>query len=64
MWVGAERVTARALVRSCDPRVGMGIEFVGLNAEEQQKLQGHLQSIDPFNSSIEHPNLRSRRDPS
>ena len=64
MWIGAERVTTRALVRSCDPRVGMGIEFVGLKTEEQLRFQDHLQAIDPFNSSIEHPNLRSRRAPS
>ena len=54
MWIGVERITTRALVRTCDPRVGMGIEFVGLNAEEQRKFQDHLQAIDPFNSTIEH----------
>ena len=31
LWIGAQRVTTCALVRTCDPRVGMGIEFVGLN---------------------------------
>jgi hypothetical protein len=54
LWFGAERVTTRALVRTCDPRVGMGIEFVGLSTEDQRRFQDYLQAIDPFNSSIEH----------
>jgi len=57
-WIGAERVTTRTLVRSCDPRVGMGIEFVGLGTENQRRFQDHLQAIDPFNRSIEHQKLR------
>ena len=64
IWIGLERMATRALVRSCDPRVGMGIEFVGLNAEEQRRFQDHLQAIDPFNSSIEHPHLGSKGAPS
>ena len=63
LWIGAERVTTRALVRTCDPRVGMGIEFVGLNDEKQRRFQEYLGAIDPFNCSIEHQNLRSRRAP-
>jgi hypothetical protein len=63
LWIGAERVTTRALVRTCDPRVGMGIEFVGLKIEDQRRFQDHLQAIDPFNCSIEHQNLRSGRAP-
>jgi len=63
LWIGAERVTTRALVRTCDPRVGMGIEFVGLNDEKQRRFQDYLGAIDPFNCSIEHQNLRSRRAP-
>jgi len=36
-----------AVVRACDPGVGMGIEFTGLNEEARQQLQGHLDKIDP-----------------
>jgi hypothetical protein len=61
LWMGAEGVTTRALVRTCDPRVGMGIEFVGLKTEDQRRFQDHLQAIDPFNCSIEYQNLRSGR---
>ena len=64
LWIGAERVTTRALVRTCDPRVGMGIEFVGLKAEGQLRFQDHLQAIDPFNYSIAYHNLKSGRVPS
>lgn len=56
LWIGAERVTTRALVRTCDPRVGMGIEFVGLNTEDQRRFQDYLGAIDPFNCSIGHRN--------
>lgn len=60
-WIGAERISPRALVRTCDPRVGMGIEFIGMKPAEQQRFQNHLQAIDPFNCSIEYQ--RSRKAP-
>ena len=56
LWIGTERVTTRALVRTCDPRVGMGIEFVGLKTDDQRRFQDYLQAIDPFSCSIEHRN--------
>jgi hypothetical protein len=55
-WIGSERVTTRALVRTCDPRVGMGIEFVGLKTEDQRRFQDHLQAVYPFSCSIEYQN--------
>jgi hypothetical protein len=64
LWIGTERVTTRALVRTCDPRVGMGIEFVGLKAEDQRRFQDYLQAINPFGCSIEYQNPRSRKAPS
>jgi len=57
LWIGTEKLTTRALVRTCDPRVGMGIEFVGLRTEDQRRFQDFLRAIDPFNRSIEHPSL-------
>jgi hypothetical protein len=54
LWMGMERVTTRALVRTSDPRVGMGIEFVGLKTEDQRRFQSYLQTMDPFSCSIEH----------
>jgi hypothetical protein len=64
LWMAEERVTTRALVRTSDPRVGMGIEFVGLKSEEQRRFQEHLHAMYPFSCSIEHQNPRLRREPS
>ena len=64
LWIGTEKVMTRALVRTCDPRVGMGIEFVGLKTEDQGRFQNHLQAIYPFSCSIEVKNPGSRRAPS
>lgn len=60
LWMGEERVTTRALVRTSDPRVGMGIEFVGFKTEDQRRFQQHLQAKYPFSCSIEQrdPGLR------
>jgi hypothetical protein len=52
------------LVRTSDPRVGMGIEFVSLKTEDQRRFQDHLQAMDPFGCSIEHQSPRSTRAPS
>ena len=54
LWIGPEKVMTRALVRTSDPRVGMGIEFVGLKTEDQQRFQAYLHAKDPFGCSIEH----------
>jgi hypothetical protein len=64
LWIGEERVTTLAMVRTSDPRVGMGIEFVGLKTEDQRRFQEYLQAKYPFSCSIEHQNSRSRRAPS
>ena len=65
VWIGAEKVMTRALVRTSDPRVGMGIEFVGLNTEDQRRFQAYLHASDPFRCSIEHPKTQGQnREPS
>jgi hypothetical protein len=48
----SERITARSIVRTSDPGVGMGIEFLGVKSEERQRFQGHLEALDPWSSSI------------
>ena len=50
---GAQSITTRTFVRSCDPQVGMGIEFMGLNSEQQQHFQKYLRAMNPFACSIE-----------
>ena len=64
LWLGPEKVMTRALVRTSDPRVGMGIEFVGLKTQDQRRFQAYLQTMDPFSCSIEHRGPKSRGAPS
>jgi len=63
LWMGAERITALAMVRTSDPRVGMGIEFVGLKSEDQRRFQEYLQAKYPFSCSIDHQSSWSRKAP-
>src|ERR1700757_3853334 len=46
-WVEGEHATISAVVRTCDPGVGMGIEFTGLTPEGKDKMQKYLDGIDP-----------------
>lgn len=62
LWIGTQKIIARALVRTCDPMVGMGIEFVGLKTQDQHRFQEHLQATYPFSRSIEDQNPRARND--
>jgi len=41
-WLESEKITCAALVRSSDPGVGMGIEFIGLDLKLRERLQNHL----------------------
>ena len=47
IWMGDEKLTTTAVVRTCDPGVGMGIEFMTLTNEEQDRLQKYLEKLDP-----------------
>jgi len=47
IWIDSDRITASAIVRTCDPGVGNGIEFTGLPADGKIKLQKFLDAIDP-----------------
>jgi hypothetical protein len=46
-WMGEERVSPTAVVRTRDPGVGMGIEFTGLPDDMKKRFQDHLDKIDP-----------------
>jgi hypothetical protein len=54
LWIGEEKITTRVLVRTSDPGLGMGIEFVGLKAEHQQRFQDYLKAMNPWGCSIQH----------
>jgi hypothetical protein len=47
LWIGDERMSPGAIVRTRDPGVGMGIEFTGLPDSDKLRLQAHLEKIDP-----------------
>jgi hypothetical protein len=44
-WLNSERVRTTAIVRTCDPGIGMGIEFTGLNEKTQKRLQQQVETI-------------------
>ena len=51
-WREEEKIVTTAVVRACDPGVGMGIEFIGLLEETRQRLQQYLDKIDPHGSGF------------
>jgi hypothetical protein len=42
-----QHIKISAVIRTCDPGVGNGIEFIGMPLEGKQQLQAYLDSIDP-----------------
>jgi PilZ domain len=47
-WVDSEKISTSAVVRTSDPGVGMGIEFIGLTPDTKQRIQNHLDKTDPL----------------
>ena len=47
LWMGEERISPSAVVRTRDPGVGMGIEFTGMTEEQKKRFQAHLDKMDP-----------------
>jgi hypothetical protein len=45
-WMESEKVHTVGTVRASDPGVGMGIEFVGLTDESQQRFQRLIERLD------------------
>jgi PilZ domain len=46
-WIGDDKFSPTAIVRTRDPGVGMGIEFTGMPEEGKKRFQAHLDKIDP-----------------
>jgi hypothetical protein len=42
-----QHIKISAVIRTCDPGVGNGIEFTGMPLEGKQQFQAYLDSIDP-----------------
>src|SRR5208282_3935238 len=46
-WLDAEHIKISAVVRTCDPGVGNGIEFTGMSNDAKKRMQEYLDAIDP-----------------
>jgi PilZ domain len=46
-WLDSEHVNITAVIRTCDPGVGNGIEFTGMHTEMKERMQAYLDAIDP-----------------
>jgi len=46
-WIGDDKFSPSAIVRTRDPGVGMGIEFTGMPEDGKKRFQAHLDKIDP-----------------
>ncbi len=55
-----ETIRTRAFVRTSYPGVGIGIEFMGLKPEEQERFQKYLRAMNPWACSIEHQNTAAK----
>jgi hypothetical protein len=47
-WIDDEKISTSAIVRTSDPGVGMGIEFIGLTPDTKRRVQNHLDKSDPL----------------
>ena len=45
-WMDSEKIRTVGMVRTSDPGVGMGIEFVGLDETAQQRFQRLIENLD------------------
>ena len=46
-WLDSDHINITAVVRTCDPGVGNGIEFTGMPTDAKAKMQAYLDAIDP-----------------
>jgi hypothetical protein len=46
-WLESEHINITAVVRTCDPGVGNGIEFTGMPQSTKEHMQTYLDAIDP-----------------
>jgi PilZ domain len=58
LWVGELGIKTKAIVRTSDPGVGNGMEFVGLDAADQQALGEHLAKLDTGTQVPEEKSIR------
>src|SRR5258708_30542557 len=52
LWIDQERISTSAVIRTRDPGVGMGIEFVGMTDENKKRFQLYLDQQDTSSISM------------
>jgi hypothetical protein len=52
LWIEQERISTSAVIRTRDPGVGMGIEFVGMTDETKKRFQVYLDQQDTSSISM------------
>ena len=45
-WIDSDKISTKGRVRTSDPAVGMGIEFIALEEQIQKRLQEYLDKMD------------------
>jgi len=58
LWVGDFALKTKAVVRTSDPGVGNGIEFVTLNEDAMQALGNYFSKLDDAPPSTAEPSIR------
>ena len=51
-WINEEKISTSAVVRTSDPGVGNGVEFIGLTPDTKKRLQEYLDTIDPQRANV------------
>jgi len=51
-WIDEEKISTSAVVRTSDPGVGNGVEFMGMTPAAKQRLQDHLDKVDPLRANV------------
>jgi hypothetical protein len=51
-WIDEDKISTSAVVRTSDPGVGNGVEFTGMTPETKQRLQNHLDKVDPLRANV------------
>jgi hypothetical protein len=54
-WLGSERISTPAVIRSSDGGVGMGIEFTGLDEKTKERLQQQIDAMAAESETSENP---------
>jgi hypothetical protein len=46
-WLGSDHINITAVVRTCDPGVGNGLEFTGMPPDTKARTQAYLDAMSP-----------------